>query len=270
VIQVIDTKTRDANSVPRHADTLPSRLQLMLYRQLLVDVLRADPVMFLDLWTRLDCDVGLPFSKHFKTDMNTMIISNELHLRLLDAGCLLDMLEPLQESMEQMATREVAQALSLVYRKRNAAKGHKPRRPENANEAMEFKDESQPEVGGTTCTPNSDAAHIEDESPSRKRKREECLDKSTDAESQSVTPSGGTDRLQSPQELERGLIGTKKFKFNGQILDEHMKSILRWWYGERPSAGVSLENTHRCRSCEYRDGCEWREVKARELSLKKQ
>lgn len=270
-IQVIDTKTRSSNSVPTHADTLPSRLQLMLYRQLLVDILGADPVLFLDLFARLNCDPARPFSKKFKADMNLMVASNELHLRILDAGCLLDMLEPLQESMEGLVTRKVAQSLSLVYRMRNNnAQGYKARRPETPSKAMEFEDQD----AGPSKSDLSVASTSGKSSP-RKRKHDELCKTDADAAKQSVAPAGtqtpllhtvsksrlinsiitvhvasahkGEAKDTKAQAHDKDLIGTKKFKFNGQILEQHMKAILMWWYGERPSEGVSMENTHRCR-----------------------
>jgi len=60
------------------------------------------------------------------------------------------------------------------------------------------------------------------------------------------------------------IIGTKKFKYSEAILKAHLDSVLSWWHGEREPRGVDIENVGRCNSCEYRDGCEWREQKALE------
>ncbi|GAV98768.1 hypothetical protein LENED_000170 [Lentinula edodes] len=61
------------------------------------------------------------------------------------------------------------------------------------------------------------------------------------------------------------IIGTKEFEFDAKCLDEYLEDILKWWNGDRKPRGVSLEQSGRCFSCEYRFGCEWREKKAREV-----
>lgn len=32
---------------------------------------------------------------------------------------------------------------------------------------------------------------------------------------------------------------------------------MRWWKGERPAEGVSLHEAWKCRSCDFKDDCEW-------------
>ncbi|RPD64631.1 hypothetical protein L226DRAFT_565390 [Lentinus tigrinus ALCF2SS1-7] len=69
-------------------------------------------------------------------------------------------------------------------------------------------------------------------------------------------------------ETEAKIIGTKEFEVDDAFLDEYLTRILAWWYGERPPEGVDVELTRRCITCEYRDGCEWREKKAEEALRK--
>ncbi|OAX40886.1 hypothetical protein K503DRAFT_855055 [Rhizopogon vinicolor AM-OR11-026] len=63
------------------------------------------------------------------------------------------------------------------------------------------------------------------------------------------------------------ILGTKKFFMNDNRLDEHLEDVLRWWFGIRPPRGVELAQSGRCFTCEYRDGCEWREQKAQETKI---
>ncbi|KAI0800592.1 exonuclease V [Fomes fomentarius] len=71
-------------------------------------------------------------------------------------------------------------------------------------------------------------------------------------------------------ETEAKVLGTKGFALDDALLDDYLTRVLAWWYGERPPVGVDVELTRRCgcftirRTCEYRDGCEWRENKAEE------
>ncbi|KAI0706286.1 exonuclease V [Cerioporus squamosus] len=69
-------------------------------------------------------------------------------------------------------------------------------------------------------------------------------------------------------ETEAKILGTKEFEMDDGLLDEYLTRVLAWWYGERPPQGVEVELTRRCVTCEYRDGCEWREKKAEEAMRK--
>ncbi|KAI0766401.1 exonuclease V [Trametes elegans] len=64
--------------------------------------------------------------------------------------------------------------------------------------------------------------------------------------------------------VEARIIGTKQFQLDNRLLDNYLTRVLQWWYGQRPPEGVDVELTRRCRTCEYREGCEWREKKAQE------
>ncbi|PIL31323.1 hypothetical protein GSI_06021 [Ganoderma sinense ZZ0214-1] len=71
-------------------------------------------------------------------------------------------------------------------------------------------------------------------------------------------------------ETEAKIIGTKEFELDDELLDDYLESVLAWWYGKRQPQGVDIELTRRCVTCEYRDGCEWREKKAQEALQKYQ
>ncbi|KAF8512848.1 exonuclease V [Hysterangium stoloniferum] len=62
-----------------------------------------------------------------------------------------------------------------------------------------------------------------------------------------------------------GIIGTLEFQHDDALLNEHLARVLQWWYGKRDPVGVSIENIDRCMTCEYADGCEWREQLAQEV-----
>ncbi|KAI1793058.1 exonuclease V [Ganoderma leucocontextum] len=71
-------------------------------------------------------------------------------------------------------------------------------------------------------------------------------------------------------ETEAKILGTKEFDLDDALLDDYLEGVLAWWYGKRPPQGVDVELTRRCVTCEYRDGCEWRENKAQEALQKYQ
>ncbi|KAG5635655.1 hypothetical protein H0H81_010510 [Sphagnurus paluster] len=66
ILHVVDTKTRRSRTLPSHEDTLPSRIQLMLYYRLLRDLTRTSPPFdFLAFWRHLGVDPIAPFSTAF-------------------------------------------------------------------------------------------------------------------------------------------------------------------------------------------------------------
>ncbi|GAA5888244.1 hypothetical protein JCM16303_005313 [Sporobolomyces ruberrimus] len=65
------------------------------------------------------------------------------------------------------------------------------------------------------------------------------------------------------------IIGTSRFPLSLPLLSSHLSKSLSYWNGEREPIGVSIENVSRCRTCEFEEGCEWREGKAKELSEKR-
>jgi len=69
---------------------------------------------------------------------------------------------------------------------------------------------------------------------------------------------------EQPEARDQTVIGSKLFKLDEKLLDNHLETVFDWWYGVRPPKGVDIEDSGRCRSCEYRDDCEWRASKARE------
>jgi hypothetical protein len=68
-----------------------------------------------------------------------------------------------------------------------------------------------------------------------------------------------------PEELKEGTqIGVERFRFNALELTAWLERVAKLWKGEREPRGVSLEQTKRCRTCEFEESCEWRLKKAEE------
>ncbi|TFY53819.1 hypothetical protein EVG20_g9956 [Dentipellis fragilis] len=63
-----------------------------------------------------------------------------------------------------------------------------------------------------------------------------------------------------------GILGTKVFHMNSSFMGAYLTSVLEWWYGQRAPIGVDVQHARRCRTCEYREDCEWRESKAAEAA----
>ncbi|THH20496.1 hypothetical protein EW146_g870 [Bondarzewia mesenterica] len=66
-------------------------------------------------------------------------------------------------------------------------------------------------------------------------------------------------------ETESRIIGTKMFEMDENFLSRYLTDVLQYWHGGRPPKGVEVVHSVRCLSCEYMEGCEWREKKALEV-----
>ncbi|KAF8481778.1 exonuclease V a 5' deoxyribonuclease-domain-containing protein [Russula ochroleuca] len=78
----------------------------------------------------------------------------------------------------------------------------------------------------------------------------------------------GASKPEGPQPKASSVIGRKNFAFSEAAMQTYVKDVLQWWRGERPPRGVDVEHSRRCFSCEYREDCEWREMKAKEAREK--
>ncbi|KIO18874.1 hypothetical protein M407DRAFT_224524, partial [Tulasnella calospora MUT 4182] len=71
----------------------------------------------------------------------------------------------------------------------------------------------------------------------------------------------------APGNQDPSIIGSKKFNFDQELLTKHIVAAIEFWESRREPRGVELEDTWKCDTCEFRDGCEWREAKAAEMAL---
>ncbi|KAI1764483.1 exonuclease V [Hypoxylon sp. FL1150] len=65
------------------------------------------------------------------------------------------------------------------------------------------------------------------------------------------------------------ILGVNAFPNDPEALDAYIKQNLQWWRGERNAEGVSIEETYKCRSCEFAETCQWRKDKEAEFLQQK-
>jgi exonuclease V len=53
-------------------------------------------------------------------------------------------------------------------------------------------------------------------------------------------------------------IGQKSFVHDDSTLAKHIDDELQWWRGKRAPRGVEIEDTFKCKFCEFADDCSWR------------
>ncbi|EAS32366.3 uncharacterized protein CIMG_03390 [Coccidioides immitis RS] len=60
-------------------------------------------------------------------------------------------------------------------------------------------------------------------------------------------------------------IGSRSFFFDANDLYPYLADGMRFWRGGRSAKGVGMVEAWKCRICEFRDECEWREAKEKEI-----
>lgn len=55
------------------------------------------------------------------------------------------------------------------------------------------------------------------------------------------------------------LIGTNVLAVDPEVLDQYLGGYMQWWRGERPAAGVDVEEAYKCSFCEFAEICSWRQ-----------
>lgn len=58
---------------------------------------------------------------------------------------------------------------------------------------------------------------------------------------------------------EGALIGTNILAVDAVVLEQYLHGYMEWWRGERPAAGVDVEEAYKCTSCEFAEICRWRQ-----------
>ncbi|KAJ5385449.1 Mpv17/PMP22 [Penicillium concentricum] len=61
------------------------------------------------------------------------------------------------------------------------------------------------------------------------------------------------------EDRERQLIGSRSFLFDPTSLTSYLTDQMTWWRGERDPRGVDIMDAWKCRICDFRDECSWRE-----------
>lgn len=61
------------------------------------------------------------------------------------------------------------------------------------------------------------------------------------------------------EDAKRQLIGSRSFLFDPTSLTSHLNDQMTWWRGKRDPRGVDIMDAWKCRICEFRDECSWRE-----------
>ena len=114
ILYLKDNKTRRYRTIPPHHDTLSGRLQLMLYRRLLSQLVAKSPLYdFSPLWRRLGVKSSSQFPTKFLVQAN--LISDDTDFQ---TTCLDDLVTSWHRLVEKANIQSIDENLELVYRLR--------------------------------------------------------------------------------------------------------------------------------------------------------
>ncbi|KIJ53528.1 hypothetical protein M422DRAFT_64540 [Sphaerobolus stellatus SS14] len=288
-LHLVDNKTREAPSLPEDSTTFGSKIQLMIYKKLLDNLLSLAPLFDFDrLWRQLQLNPRMSFSPAFLEELSSEIGAEDIPMCLKDfedrwtaAVRLLNVTGVVNGS--SASKDPVDSRLTLVYRLRSKESEKKKRKgmqqtifqylrttteaalTEERTGFEKLVTEVKVVAGNPEQTPVVNASVPPTISEEQGTSTGESTTSKTGSESKSDVDSNLT-RLEKNGVKVGEIIGQIQFEHDDTILKDHVRNILEWWYGHREPIGVSEENAGRCQTCEYIMGCEWREAKAREIS----
>ncbi|KAJ2918394.1 hypothetical protein MD484_g1999, partial [Candolleomyces efflorescens] len=273
-----DTKTRVKDSMPPEEDTRGSRLQLMLYRRLLTDLISIEnPFDFGALWDKLGVDSHIEFSTGFLIQAG-LIDANSGFATTTNLDGLV---EAWKRILEASSIADVDPKLQLIYRLQPRAgssngnengKGKEREASFAPNEPQPFNAEVRYNIAMEIR--NSLLNGREGVAEGSSKENELDLDLQKILYESLVPHLPGVEEPPAEEPIETDIhgykiVGRKNFDYDDAMLKAHLQSVFAFWRCERDPIGVPLELSRRCNTCEYRNGCEWREDKATEFSSRR-
>ena len=247
-IHISDTKTRTTPDLPPEEDSVSHHLQLMLYHRFLSCLLakpegtdltaetnrkeqKLQPLDFNALWRRLSLNPQRPFSDVFIRGARRLLQRRNGGASSGNTAfeCLDDLVCMWRKAVDDLNVDDVDDTLTLEYSLQT---------PEGA-------EESEP---GTALqrqvTPRATDEGMADAGASSQESDVTLVGAS---QASDVTDLADEDaETQAKDKLPKGLLGVKTFRMDDHRLDEHLRSILRWWHGQRRPKGVPKELERRC------------------------
>ncbi|KAK0246125.1 exonuclease V [Armillaria nabsnona] len=261
-LHLIDTKTRRSEYLPSDEDTLPSRLQLMLYHRLLSALISTEtPFDFTRFWEQINVDPARQFSESFLIQAGSSQGTSRPAFTCLD-----DLTTLWRNTTSKLDIPGIDPCLQLIYRRQQPLKPE-----EDIASAGPLPDPSISQLLSGTLSRTFDLGAEEGSAELLWALQESKLmylnnisgkGGSNDTIPPLFEPSASTSKV-----ADHRTIGTKEFNLDDDFLDDYLTSVLDWWMGHRRPRGVSETQTRRCNSCEYMFGCEWRKEKALEIKV---
>ncbi|KZT54630.1 hypothetical protein CALCODRAFT_556828 [Calocera cornea HHB12733] len=293
ILRLLDHKTRMAPTLPETGSTtaLAARLQLMLYKTLLDPLLARGPAAFdfESYFISSGLDEACPFGERFITSIHALVQDDDWPL-LQEATCLRDMAAVWPRAVELLGANQVDDTLEVIYRLQPKKGRRAPKLPlvQSPPAAVQergtpplpdiIESDLPPDVVLLSSPPRSmpgafhgpvDEAFSPDSDDQLGKNVDAQIMELVKQESMRPTPEEAADSaapappVGAPEESR--VLGSHKFPYSAPQIHLHIDDMLALWMGQRAPEGVDIEDVSRCWRCPYEDGCEWREMKAKEF-----
>lgn len=253
-IYITDVKTRSAPSIPKlgSASFRPTQLQLQMYFHMLTSlVVSEDADMLGILAERHSLDVDQVFSDDFIAEMGGL---NEAFYDALEV--------PTPEMEEEFDFPQSSQDSLAVLTENNTLKTLwslmmanlrvtflspkiRTRWLASPNKAS-FRNQ-------TIISPLLTARYLSSQPP--------VPDADPNSDNDSDTSSSSIDPLH---------LGSTSFLHDPDFLNQYLNSEMKFWRGKNRPVGVEIGEAWKCRMCEFRDLCTWREEKEEEMRVRRE
>ncbi|CAG8154813.1 unnamed protein product [Penicillium olsonii] len=228
-IYLTDVKTKASRSLPtvKSSGFRPTHLQLQLYYHMLNRLITSDDVTIDVLAARYDFDAAKPFTDGFVAEVGGLNDQFFDALSSQDSETVESQNDDSQDSTGLLLSHNnLSQLWSLMI--------HQLR---------------------LTFLPPADTQGIASSIPSKTQP--EILEEYPTL----ISPVLTARYLSSAanEDLTRQYLGSRSFLFDPTTLTSYLDDQMSWWRGERDPRGVDIMDAWKCRICEFRDECSWRQ-----------
>ncbi|KAJ6109141.1 hypothetical protein N7486_001375 [Penicillium sp. IBT 16267x] len=256
-IYMTDVKTRASRSIPTVKSTSfrPTSLQLQLYYHMLNRMLTSDDVTMELLAARYDLDPERPFTDAFVSEVGGLndeffdtLSSQEFDL---DDPPTPEDVRRISHSSGSVTSSSPASAsqdsTSILLTHGNLFKLWN-----YMKEQLRFT--FMPSTSETESIAPSIPSHTQ---PAALEEYPTLLSPVLTARFLSSAPT---------DDLKPKLLGSRSFLFDPNNMSSYITNQMEWWRGQRDPIGVNILDAWKCRICDFRDECTWREEQDRALA----
>lgn len=256
-VYMTDIKTKAKGSVPTAKSTSfrPTLLQLQLYYHMLNRLITSDDITMELLAARYDFDPDRPFTDAFITEVGGL--NDEFFDALSSQEFDLDNNIPTPEDAQRISPgRETASSPPKASQDSTSilqTHGNLSRLWKYMKEQLRSTFLPPPSPNTHSVAPSIPSAT----QPTMLEPYQTLLSPVLTARFLSSAPT---------TDLQPRLLGSRSFLFDPTSIDSYLTDQMEWWRGARDPRGVNIVEAWKCRVCEFRDECSWRQEREWDLA----
>ncbi|PYH48340.1 exonuclease V [Aspergillus saccharolyticus JOP 1030-1] len=258
-IYLTDVKTRGSASVPtvKSSSFRPTQLQLQLYYHMLNRLVTSDDVTIDLLAARYNLDAQRPFTDAFIHEVGGL---NDQYFDALsnqefDPDFILtqeDAENASSSSKSPSSAPTASQDFTSILTSHNNLTSLWTLMKESLR--LTFLPPSQPSISVAPSIPSEFQPALLEPYPT-------LLSPLLTAKYISSKPT---------TDVERRILGSRSFLFDPTSMNSYVADQMEWWRGARSPRGVEVMDAWKCRICEFRDECSWRQEREWDYSRRRQ